>query len=83
MLVIDNISVASRFYVFIFNLFLQLQIFIHDGKNFNRLQNMIGYEYLPAEYGGPSTNQLNVEILLNHLLKHSNYLLKLQSYKKK
>lgn len=43
---------------------------------------MVGYEYLPAEYGGPSTNHLTVDILLNHLLKHSEYLLKIQTYKK-
>ncbi|KAI8115204.1 Alpha-tocopherol transfer protein [Lucilia cuprina] len=58
-------------------------IFTHDGKNFNKLRDMIGYEYLPAEYGGPITNQLNVDVLLNHLLKHSEYLLKLQTYHKK
>lgn len=44
---------------------------------------MVGYEFLPAEYGGPANNILDIDILYNHLEKNSDYLLKLQSYKKK
>ena len=55
---------------------------IHDGKNFDKLRNAVGYERLPAEYGGPVENHLNVDILLSHLIKHANYLHQLQTYKK-
>uniref|UniRef100_A0A1A9WEN3 CRAL-TRIO domain-containing protein n=1 Tax=Glossina brevipalpis TaxID=37001 RepID=A0A1A9WEN3_9MUSC len=57
-------------------------IFSHDGKNFNKLREMVGYESLPAEYGGPETNQLDVNLLYNHIIKHSEYLQNLQNYKK-
>lgn len=29
-----------------------LQIFIHDGKNNDKLFDMLGYENVPKEYGG-------------------------------
>ncbi|XP_053958361.1 retinaldehyde-binding protein 1 [Anastrepha ludens] len=59
------------------------RIHIHDGKNFDKLRNMVGYENLPAEYGGPKENELDVNILYEHLSRHSEYLLKLQNYRKK
>ncbi|XP_018788153.1 PREDICTED: uncharacterized protein LOC108968521 [Bactrocera latifrons] len=59
------------------------RIHIHDGKNFDKLRNMVGYENLPAEYGGPKENELDVNILYEHLLRHSAYLSKLQNYKRK
>ncbi|XP_023158796.1 uncharacterized protein LOC101452288, partial [Ceratitis capitata] len=59
------------------------RIHIHDGKNFEKLRNMVGYGNLPAEYGGPKENELDVNILYEHLLRHSSYLSQLQSYRKK
>lgn len=44
---------------------------------------MIGYENLPAEYGGPESNVLDVNLLWNHIEKHADYLYKLQEYHKK
>ncbi|XP_005185824.1 alpha-tocopherol transfer protein [Musca domestica] len=57
--------------------------FNHDGKNFDKLRNMIGYANLPADYGGPETNKLKVNLLWNHIEKHSTYLYNLQQYHKR
>ncbi|XP_067625367.1 retinaldehyde-binding protein 1 [Eurosta solidaginis] len=59
------------------------RIHIHDGKKFDKLRNMVGYDNLPAEYGGPKENELDVNMLYEHLVRHSEYLTKLQSYRRK
>lgn len=59
-----------------------LQIYVHEDKNLEKLKEMVGYENLPAEYGGPETNTLNNYILYDYLEKHAKYLQQLQGYKK-
>ncbi|XP_037960523.1 retinaldehyde-binding protein 1 [Teleopsis dalmanni] len=61
---------------------LKEKIFSHDGKNFDKLRNMVGYDCLPAQYGGNPDNVFDVDFIYNHMLKHSEYLLKIQSYRK-
>lgn len=44
---------------------------------------MVGFDSLPAEYGGPASNVLDTNLLLNHLSQNAEYLEKLQHYKKR
>lgn len=59
-----------------------LQIFTHDGRHLSKLREMVGYESLPAEYGGPASNVLDTDLIFNHLLQNADYLEKLQKYEK-
>lgn len=55
---------------------------MHEDKNLEKLREMVGYENLPAEYGGPENNQLDNYILYDYIEKHAKYLQQLQGYKK-
>ncbi|XP_017858816.1 PREDICTED: alpha-tocopherol transfer protein [Drosophila arizonae] len=59
------------------------RIFTHDGRHLNKLREMVGVEYLPAEYGGPATNVLDTNLIFNHLSQSADYLEQLQQYKKR
>lgn len=65
------------------NVNLFTQIFTHDGKHLSKLREMVGFDSLPAEYGGPASNVLDTNLLLNHLTQNAEYLEKLQHYKKR
>lgn len=55
---------------------------MHDDKNFDKLKEMVGYESLPAEYGGPETNVLDDELLYDYLEKNAKLIEQVQAYKK-
>lgn len=65
----------------ILNFFIS-KIFTHDGRHLSKLREMVGYECLPAEYGGPATNVLDTNLIFNHLSQNAEYLEKLQDYEK-
>ncbi|KAH8273703.1 hypothetical protein KR018_009299 [Drosophila ironensis] len=58
------------------------RIFTHDGRHLSKLRDMVGYESLPAEYGGPASNVLDTNLVYDHLVQNSEYLEKLQRYEK-
>ncbi|KAH8393690.1 uncharacterized protein LOC110185820 isoform X2 [Drosophila serrata] len=58
------------------------RIFTHDGRHLSKLREMVGYECLPAEYGGPATNVLDTNLIFNHLSQNAKYLEKIQHYEK-
>ncbi|XP_075150279.1 alpha-tocopherol transfer protein [Haematobia irritans] len=77
------ISILSTFLLPLLLKDFKENAFRHDGKNFDKLRSMIGYDNLPNVYGGPDCNTLDVNLLWNYIEKHADYLFKLQSYHKK
>ncbi|XP_017002843.2 clavesin-2 [Drosophila takahashii] len=74
--------VTSTLFMPFMNKEFKERIFTHDGKNLSKLREMVGYESLPAEYGGPATNVLDTNLIFNHLSQNAEYLEKLQTYGK-
>ncbi|XP_022218920.2 retinaldehyde-binding protein 1 [Drosophila obscura] len=75
--------VTSTLFMPFMNKEFKERIFTHDGKNLSKLRDMVGYDCLPAEYGGPACNVLDTNLMFNHLNQNANYLEQLQHYEKK
>ncbi|XP_068140284.1 retinaldehyde-binding protein 1 [Drosophila tropicalis] len=75
--------VTSTLFMPFMNKEFKEKIFTHDGKHLSKLREMIGYDSLPAEYGGPATNVLDTNLIFNYLSQNSKYLEKLQDYEKR
>ncbi|KAH8394253.1 hypothetical protein KR215_010698 [Drosophila sulfurigaster] len=75
--------VTSSLFLPFMNKEFKERIFTHDGRHLNKLRDMVGFDSLPAEYGGPATNVLDTSLMLNHLNQNADYLEKIQSYKKR
>ncbi|BFF94209.1 uncharacterized protein DMAD_11903 [Drosophila madeirensis] len=75
--------VTSTLFMPFMNKEFKERIFTHDGKNLSKLRDMVGYDSLPAEYGGPACNVLDTNLMFNHLSQNANYLEELQHYEKK
>ncbi|XP_030377729.1 uncharacterized protein LOC115626482 [Scaptodrosophila lebanonensis] len=75
--------VTSSLFLPFMNKEFKERIFTHDGKHLSKLREMVGYESLPAEYGGPADNVLDTNLIFNHLSQSADYLEKLQHYKKR
>ncbi|EDV30675.1 uncharacterized protein Dana_GF14973 [Drosophila ananassae] len=74
--------VTSTLFMPFMNKEFKERIFTHDGRHLSKLREMVGYESLPAEYGGPASNVLDTDLIFNHLLQNADYLEKLQKYEK-
>ncbi|ALC38876.1 CG31826, partial [Drosophila busckii] len=74
--------VTSSLFLPFMNKDFKERIFTHDGRHLGKLREMIGFDSLPAEYGGPATNVLDTNLIFNHLSQNAHYLEKLQDYKK-
>ncbi|KAH8410290.1 hypothetical protein KR009_010717 [Drosophila setifemur] len=74
--------VTSTLFMPFMNKEFKERIFTHDGRHLSKLREMVGYECLPAEYGGPASNVPDTNFIFNHLCQNAEYLEKLQQYKK-